>query len=60
MKEELDEFLNNTNNFINIKHRSEADLQFELGYFFKVQKKNIITLGLNTNSKTFTTGVIKY
>ena len=39
MKEELEEFLNNTDNFNNIKHRSEADLQFELGYFLKSKKK---------------------
>jgi len=59
MKEELEEFLNNTDNFNNIKHRSEADLQFELGYFLK-SKKKLIPLGLNTNLKTFTKGVIKY
>tara|TARA_B110000285_G_scaffold105297_1_gene119853 strand:- start:100 stop:279 length:180 start_codon:yes stop_codon:yes gene_type:complete len=59
MKEELEKFLRNTNNFNNIKHRSEADLQFELGYFLK-SKKKMIPLGLNTNLKTFTKGVIKY
>jgi hypothetical protein len=39
MKEELEEFLKNTDNFNNIIHRSEADLQFELGYFLKSKKK---------------------
>ena len=59
MKDNIKEFLNDTSNFNNIKHRSEADLQFELGYFLK-SKKSLITLGLNTNLKTFTTGVTKY
>ena len=35
MKDNIKEFLNDTSNFNNIKHRSEADLQFELGYFLK-------------------------
>ena len=38
MKAELEKFLRNTNNFNNIKHRSEADFQFELGYFLKNEK----------------------
>jgi hypothetical protein len=39
MKDNIKEFLNDTSNFNNIKHRSEADLQFELGYFLKSKKK---------------------
>lgn len=39
MKDNIKEFLNDTSNFNDIKHRSEADLQFELGYFFKSKKK---------------------
>ena len=38
MKEELEEFLNNTKNFIDIKNRSEADFQFELGHFLREEK----------------------
>ena len=39
MKDNIKEFLNDTSNFNNIKHRSEADLRFELGYFLKSKKK---------------------
>jgi hypothetical protein len=39
MKDNIKEFLNDTSNFNDIKHRSEADLQFELGYFLKSKKK---------------------
>ena len=57
MKDNIKEFLNDTSNFNNIKHRSEADLQFELGYFLKSKKKfaqfsiesNINTIKLDIN-----------
>jgi hypothetical protein len=35
----IKDFLNDPNNFKNIKNRSEADFQFELGYFLKAIKK---------------------
>ena len=35
----IKEFLNESNYFNNIKNRSEADFQFELGYFLKAIKK---------------------
>ena len=34
----IKDFLNDPNNFKNIKNRSEADFQFELGYFLKAIK----------------------
>lgn len=37
--DDIKEFLNNRSNFNNIIHRSEADFQFELGYFLKSKKK---------------------
>ena len=35
MKKEIEEFLMNASNIVNIDNRSEADFQFELGYFLK-------------------------
>ena len=35
----IKEFLNDRSNFNNIKYRSEADLQFELGYFLRSKKE---------------------
>ncbi len=37
--DDIKEFLNNRSNFNNIIHRSEADFQFELGYFLKSKKQ---------------------